>query len=352
MTLHRCANVWGDELLLPSPPSIHRIDAAVCAPKLVPGGAYDFDAGWGVYDADGARVEAAAYRRGPGVNYVGQSPHLVFAEPDIIAAPCGKAIYGGVAHTHFGHFLVSTLARLWVAGTPHAPPGSKYVFHMDQSPAEWFALPFVAACLESLGIFRDDIIPLDRAMRFETLLVPEPSFEETRAFHPVFRETALRIGDALAVEGAPPMTAPVYLSKERLPAGVKRFDNESQMVERLRAGGVAIVYPETMTPAQQLDIFRTAPIVLGSLSSAFHTTILLSERVRFVALNHDTNIMSTFTMIDRLTANSALYVHQSAVMTQGVDPHFMATFHLPDPKGAAEDLLRIIDGDLSGLTDA
>ena len=349
MNLFKSSNIWGDEIMLPAKLSAKVIKGAVFAPKVTPGGAYDFDSGWGVYDDDGARVEAAAYRRGPGINYVGQSAHQIFPRSEISAAPCAHAIYGGVAHTHFGHFLVSTLARLWVTGTEHAPRGTKYVFHMDQSPAEWFATPFVAACLEPLGIRQEDILPITGATRFESLTTPEPSFEETRAYHPVFRETALTIGETLKAESPVAPGTPVYLSKEGLAGGVKRFVNEAELVDRLRAGGVAIVHPQDLSLAQQIAVFRDAPIVLGSLSSAFHTSIMSSARTRLVGLNHDANIFSTFTMIDRMTGNQALYVHQNAALATSGDPRFMATFQLPDPVSAAEDLLRIIDNDLPNV---
>ncbi|CAN5288352.1 hypothetical protein BH10PSE4_BH10PSE4_08730 [soil metagenome] len=348
MTLFKSTSVWGDELLLPSSLAAPVIEGAVFAPKIT-AGAYDFDAGWGIYDAANDRVEAATYRRGPGINYVGQGPRLTFPAAEIAAAPCAHAIYGGVAHTHFGHFLVSTLARLWVAGTDRAPPGTKYLFHMDRGPAEWFALPFVADCLRALGIFEEDILPLARPTRFDALTVPEPSFEETRAFSPAFRETALAIGRTLRAERVVEPGRPVYLSKERLAGGVKKFANESELVERLRAGGVIIVHPETLSLAQQVSLFQDASVVVGSLSSAFHTSIMSPSRTRLIGLNHDANILSTFTMIDRLTGNPALYVHQNAGFADGGDPHFMATFQLPDPRGAAEDLLRIIDNDLSCL---
>lgn len=343
MNLQQCTLTWGDQILLPCAPALRIVENGVVVPKAQPG-AYDFDTQWGVFDASGARVEAAAYRRGPGLNYVGQGPYLTVAADQIVRSEQPLVIYGGVGHSHFGHFMVSTLARLWIAGSSSAPPGTKYLFHLDQSPAEWFSVPFVADSLAGLGIFLDDVIRVEAPTRYDTLLAPEPSFEETRSFHPCFRETALRIGDALTADSGITPGSAVYLSKERLPGGVKRFENEAELVGCLRAEGVTIVYPEMLTLAQQVDLFRKASIVVGSLSSAFHTTILSSEPVRLVGLCHDSNVFSTFKMIDRLTGNPALYLHQAATATGQTDPHFMSTFRLADPRSAAQDLLRVIEG--------
>lgn len=340
MTLKDCSQVWGDQILLETP-RMRLVEGGVIVPKrgLT---AYDFDPAWGVYDDRGARVEAASYRRGPGVNYVGQSPVIQIGRDEISDAVEDEVVYGGVGHGHFGHFVVSTLARLWAAPAV-AGPDAKYVFHVEGPLEAWLARPFVATCLDALGIDRAQVVALDRPLRFKRLWTPEPSFEETRAYHPVFRETALRIGDRLDAEPIVPKGAIVYLSKERLTGGVKRFSNETALVDHLRARGVTIVHPEAYDLGRQVGLFRDASVVMGSLSSAFHTSIFSSARTRLVGLNHDANVFSTFSMIDAMTGNPARYVHQQAEADANGDPRFLGTFALQDPVAAAEELLMMAE---------
>ena len=253
------------------------------------------------------------------------------------------AVYGGLTIPHFGHFLLSSLSRHW-KNWKETFPGTKIYVHTIESLNTWFSIPHVRLTLTSLGYDLADFVPIDRPMRIRHLIVPAAGFIEQCLAHQVFGETGRTIGDRL-LEGHRPdrRSEPVYLSKERLKGGVWTVENEAKFVEPLRAAGVRIVYPETLSLLEQIRIFAEHRTVIGLAGSALHACLFSEGGHRLIGINPTEYLNSNFVILDKVKGNQSSYVNPAdGIHRINSAEGFTNTFRLSDPHGLARDILRLV----------
>lgn len=345
--LRPCTRIWGGTEIEGADPAVELHRGAIYVPRAPTGGAH-VDTAWGLYEAHGPSITRASYRRGPGPVPVGQSPATALRAGDVARAPDAPYIYGGTLHRHYGHFLLSGLAWLWPR-LHDLRPGTRIVYHGDDDPEALWRYPFIADCLSALEIGPGDLVRFDAPTALPEILVPGPSYEETYRAHAVHGRLGAAIGAKLL--GAAPReieSRPVFLARDRLPTGVRRFVDEAEIVERLARAGVRIVRPETLSLAEQIRVFDAHPLVIGSLGSALHTSLLAPARsapTRLLAIHHERAIPSNFAMIDRLKGQRSDYVYPGGRKTM-VDlalTHFQVEFRIDDLPGTLDALMRLVD---------
>ncbi|HYZ60823.1 MAG TPA: glycosyltransferase family 61 protein [Acetobacteraceae bacterium] len=287
--------------------------------------------GWGLYDRDFRLIRAAAYCRFPARTLVGQGETASVPAGAIEDAPQAHYVHAGPLILHYGHFLLATLSRLW----PGFGPGRRFVWFSNSGPRA----PFVAACLAGLGLGLDQFRHFTRPTRIRRLTVVAPAFEEGHFAHHVYRRMCLGIGERLAPvpAGSGP---PVYLTRTGLPGGVKRVANEAAVCAALAALGVEIVEPERLSLAQQIALFGSDRVIMGTAGSAFHTAIFVPPRARLIAIelhNSDNQIL-----LNRLGAARMLHLRPVTALYPAMASSgpFKGVYTFPDPAAVARDLLR------------
>ena len=322
-----------------APPGLEVVENAIFAPfsRSV---FFDRYPGWGLYRDDGSLVERAAYTRGEPPVLIGQSPRIMLPPADIGEAPDEDYLYAGPLIPHFGHYMVSSLCRLWPIVT-EGLGRRKLLFHAVGKPADWFQCGFVRGTLGALGITPDDCAFFERPVRLRRVVVPGPAFSEGHAAHRVFADVGHRIGQALnpeaAMKGGGP---PIYLSKTRLRTGVHKLLNEQELIDALTARTeLELVYPEELDLAQQAAIFASGRLVVGTTSSAFHASILSHTRPLLLIISPRRSLPSNFRLIDLVNENRASYVYpESGYERREKEGAFQEVFVARDIRGLAADL--------------
>ena len=267
----------------------------------------DADPLWGVYDAGGALLDAAAYYRGPGATPVGQCAQRDWPSP-VAAADEAVLLYGGLIVGHFGHFVLTSLARLWALLPPSVDRGSlRILFHGVGDPDQWWAVPYVAACLGALGLTRANLAWFPGPTRIACLVVPRPAFEEHNFVHAEYIGLVRAIGDRITPR-TPARRGPVYLARTRFRPISQGFVNEQDLVDHLSALGVAIVYPEDLTFAEHVDLYQTATVVLGPIGSAFHPAVFARASCPLLMLSPTQIVNPNYGMLDAAGGLQAEYV--------------------------------------------
>jgi capsular polysaccharide biosynthesis protein len=307
------------------------------------GPAVDDDPDWGVYDRAGRLLEAAAYYRGPSRGLVGQS--LVRAGSD------GRReqrsfVYGGVLFDHFGHFVLSSLARLWPFADPFlraSLEGFPILFHAASEPASWFEQPFVAELLTGLGLGPERFVRFGAPVRVGRLIVPGPSVVEMSHVHPAFVQMTRTIGAALGGDAAPDRGGPVWLSRTRLPVGTQGWGNEDSLEAVLRPLGVEVVYPEARSIADRIRLFAGRPVIAGTVASAFYVSLFCERPAPMVLLSPSPIVNPSFGMLDEVAGQSARYFYvESDHLGIDMSRRLWSTFMLRDPEGIAGEVLRLM----------
>lgn len=194
--------------------------------------------------------------------------------PDSHAVPVqsGNFLYAGLLDLHFGHFMVECIHRLWAwkhtggvyDGLVFAPTPR----YRPQQP-----LPgYVAQTLDWFGIPLDRVIFLDAPSRFARLHIPEVGKHRNRGPSPGYLALLAEVLDLPEPQG---YGAWLYLSRKRLPWSKGRFLAESALEDGLARQGFEIVYPETLTLADQIARYRGAADILIAQGSAVHGLELL-----------------------------------------------------------------------------
>jgi hypothetical protein len=203
--------------------------------------------------------------------YAGPRPERVETRPSLFA---------GILFQNFGHVLLEGTSRLWVLSELAERP-ERLVFHcFSENAMTKFrrAAPdgYLALILEAFGYALDDVdLVFDRPVEYADLVVPESAFAITGYVHPRFRDILSAAGDAIAARHpAPPLGPKLYLSRSRLPDKKRSAVNEEEMEAIAAAHGFEIVYPETLSFAQQVAMMRAADTIAGCDGSAMHLTVL------------------------------------------------------------------------------
>jgi hypothetical protein len=327
MVLNLCNATYGHSLAFSGTPGVDRKSNIVYSPM----GNRDWIHGYGLYGLDGQLITSSGNFIGPQTRLSGQTSHINFRPNEVVDRFDEPAIYVGPITTHYGHFLVTTMSRIW-AKYHYDKQGYKYVYHGVETPKELFGCGFIREIFEAFGILEHSLVQFDAPTLINKIVIPFPSFQELSYGFDVFAETFLKIGDYLTKGRSAQITdVPIFLSKNQITSGVSGFINEADFVESLKREGVEIVYPETLSLAEQVALFRSGRLIGGMYGSAFHTS-LFSHKNRLVIFNYENKVWTNQIIIDKLCNNEAVYMYDSDASLQEKSERFMNNFVLSDPK--------------------
>lgn len=208
--------------------------------------------------------------------------------PDFHVAPLqsGNFLYGGLFDPHFGHFMVECIHRLWA----WRHTGGTYdglVFAPTPRHRPKALLPgFVMQTLAWFGIPLERVIFLNEPRRFACLHVPEVGKHRGRGPSPGYLAMLAKVLDLPEPHGHGDR---LYLSRRRLPWNNGRFLAEAGLEYWLSSHGFEILYPETMTLAEQVARYQGAVEILIAQGSAVHGLELiphLKSRVVVIQRSH------------------------------------------------------------------
>jgi hypothetical protein len=335
-SLRLCNAWWGASEIRHEPPLLEVFEDVLYLP---------FRAGepWGLYDREGRPIEGAVDRHGPAQVTFAQVLSSDLPPGTVVdEAPEDLYVYGGRMTAHYGHFLLNMLSRYWPCAGG-SPPEGRILYQGD--PGRWFDTAFIADAFGGLGLHENDFARFERPTRIPRVLVPHPALLEQTRVHAVFRELCVRLGRSLVPTPPARNDRPAYLTKLALTSGIGRFVNEDRLVARLEAAGVEVVSPERLSLAAQVGLLTERRVVAGVAGSGFHTALLAERSADLICLNSIAHVNSNFRLCDLVRGAEGAYWWPPGAepLPAGEDPAFLTSYRLPDPVGAAEDLLRLME---------
>ncbi len=232
-----------------------------------------------------------------------QARRLTLQDPNYLYLPHIKpwkysdqeVIYGGIFHSHYGHFLVEALQRLWYTKGCKLPivwSGGLGYFFSGSKLSPWQNDIFQKLNIQNEHIF------LTEPTQFSKVHFPEPGMSINTHLHP---EHAAFLG---AFENTPIEGKYVYFSRSK----IRGCANEEQLEELLKKRGWSIVYPETMTVAQQLKAMSTAQVCFMVGGSAQHSMLLAKNlKTRFIVIPREHG--NTFNYIANCKSDNYYLLH-------------------------------------------
>lgn len=176
---------------------------------------------------------------------------------------------GGYIFSHFGHFLLEGLSRLYPA-LDKSYRDKKFVFIVSRKTKQ---LPgYVMTILSGLGIKPENIILINKTTRFAGVYVPPQSSIITKYISPIMIETFNKISKNLGNAKIKTYDK-IYLSRSKMHDD--RTFGEERIEHIFAKNGYKIIWPETLPLTEQITLARNCRVMAGTAGTALHLALFM-----------------------------------------------------------------------------
>jgi capsular polysaccharide biosynthesis protein len=179
------------------------------------------------------------------------------------------------------HWIVDAVGRLGVIPAKYRQAASVLLIS-DSVPLEQRRLLGRLLSLHGLTV---KAVRVDEALRVRTLLVPTSVSAEFR-YHPCLRTTVRGALDHTQVIRT--WSKRIYI--DRRGASARRLVNESELVEQLERMGILAVALEQLTLGEQIELFRSAELIIAPHGAGLTNCIFAPPGCRIVELLMDSYV--------------------------------------------------------------
>jgi capsular polysaccharide biosynthesis protein len=200
--------------------------------------------------------------------------------------------------SHFGHFTLEVLSRLWY--------WKEYARMSESRPRVVCSSvrDFTLELLKPFGIAQQDIHILDKPTLLKNVTIASQGYVlESGVTEDAF-DAWRTIGDFY---GAPPGPSRIYVSRSNWQKQ-RILRNEAQVEAIFREHGFEIVYPEMLSIAQQVALFRTADIVAGPSGSGLYNCVYCSKSGQRIILASSKFVTPNDTLVNLGTNSRITYI--------------------------------------------
>ncbi|MBS48423.1 MAG: hypothetical protein CMN60_12015 [Sphingobium sp.] len=226
----------------------------------------------------------------------------VTVELETIPKPTGhlkKGIYGGYLFSHYGHFMLETLSRLWWSlAEKREEPVIFQVVRGGNIP------DFAKEILNLLNIdYR--LVTNSECLEVEELFIPSASLVERLWVAPEFLVPFQTIADSFPDSNVDKL----FVSRgER----ISQIYGERLIMEICQSEGFTVLDPTTSSLREQIVLFASAKEIIGGVGSALHNLPYCRNLQKVAYLARAQSIASTYKMIDdRLDAHDNFWIYAS-----------------------------------------
>lgn len=227
-----------------------------------------------IYNEEGSFVPYTSKRTYGGMGYAN------FAAPiDIEVMECGcleeDVVYLGFMRGHWGHFLVDSSVRLWALDMAECK-GKRILLNIEGMET------FYEKLFYYLGVDSSQVILLDKATRFRSVLVPELSYfpgeyiskEYLIPFNKMVNQINMDI----------PVYDKIYLSRVHFSKG-KRELGEADIQEIFEKNGYHVIYPEELSIEEQIWYYKNCKSMVTTNGTIAHNILFADNKTELIILN-------------------------------------------------------------------
>lgn len=330
--IHQTTSLWGESTRAEArTPKIVRH----CNVLYMPNG----DEHSGLYDASGRIIESTIDGQRFSKPYKSDTKvrQRISANRSLAS---GDFLYIGTLNPHYGHFLINSMSRLWPLQADRKYRKMKLLCHATASRSEWEKVNFATIVLGALGVEWDDIVFLSEPTLIHEVMVPDQALVEQTLVHQIYGEMGQTIGKPFWGD-INSQNEPLYISKTRLKSGVGHIQNEALIEAEAVRQGFRIIYPETLTFAEQIKILSEHSVAAGTLGSGFHNSLFAPSGRNLFCLAPVKDINTNYLLIDEVTgANASYFVPNSVGYEYGGD--FKTTCVVENMEQVAVDFIKAV----------
>lgn len=245
-------------------------------------------------------------------------------------------IYGGSLYSHFGYFLLESLARSYFFASLPELDRVPIIFYGDgDGVKDLLGLAFVKGVMEEVGISPARVRLATRSVRYNTILSMPMTFHDEVSFSAqqghwmkaaASRAYSQRQG-AIRNESLQTRSGRAFISRSAISSGSSIAVNAEEADEVMRQEGFDVLYPEKLPIREQIEIFRRYQLVAGMPSSFFHLKMIscTDTRCAFLVPASGDGIASNFLNIDEALGYEDIYLPFQVKEAESL-PKFQRTY--------------------------
>ncbi|GEB03229.1 glycosyltransferase family 61 protein [Gluconobacter roseus] len=270
-----------------------------------------------LYDSNVKLIKSSSYAVGETLDgvfnsriYAPETPILNSFSNEII----DNSFWLGYFHAHYGHFLLSTLQRLWKID-------QKKDFIIAPSFDESLInnLDYIGIILDALEIDVNKIISPSSGCELRNITVNQSSFVENYFCYPMWGDFMRGISKKIISDNCGSLSeTPVYISRSRMKSGTRFFEGEECVSETLKKFGIETVYVEEMSFKEQLDFWNRNKIFIGFSGSSFITSSFFGNK-KLIILHHDDYVFGSQLMVDVSSNNKTAYINVENFISRNLE---------------------------------
>lgn len=219
-------------------------------------------------------------------------PPPVFVDEDVI--------YLGHVDEHFGHFLVDSMQRLYLA---YGATGKKRRYAYISDGQDKF-LDF----LYLAGIERSELLHVAQPTRFRRVVVCEPSIRYIEYYHNQFKRVCSKISSSVQSSGH----KKVYLSRTKAIDLPGRVYGEEPFEKIFAANGYHIAYPERLSIYNQIALMKDCESLAGVTGSALHLMMFAPDNIDVTYLYRSDHVIHMQMVFDHMVHARGTHVGASS----------------------------------------
>ncbi|MCL2485094.1 MAG: glycosyltransferase family 61 protein [Endomicrobia bacterium] len=226
----------------------------------------------GVFDSDGNIIDLSKTRKSKYQVKVGSPLHYAFNSKTIYINE--DVVFLGYFSTHFGHFLLESLNRLWFV--LNSDVLNKKFVYIGESDVYFIEI------LELLGLNKNNIIRITKPTKFKSITVPEESnrIEET-FYNKKYKEIFKRVRDNIVgLE-----YDKIYLSRTKFKRKDGTVAGEQEIERMFENNGFKIIYPERFSIKEQLRLVKNCKHLAGIQGTAIHLSLFAEDGVKLTVIH-------------------------------------------------------------------
>lgn len=329
MSFNKCTRIEGYSFLLPESLEVFTYKGA-------------FSDGWSIYKPDQQIITDSAFFRGvPDYNMVGSavSTRVHPARVDVNLTN-GLYFWLGPIHGHFGHFLLSSLSRLWAL---KKQPKDIRIAYVGPPVDDIFSNSYISVIFAQLGIAKHRFVRITGPTRFGRIVIAARSFNENHSISKLHKDVMSKISLLSSIQAKGPLCENddyVYVSKHKVESGVRSIENEDELCNYLTKNGVKCVSPEQMSFNQQLQFWRDNRNFIGFSSSALHVSTIFGDK-NIITINHSYMASANHILLDHIARNNVVHIYPEYLINNGKNSKFSEVLRIPDVENFGESLLKL-----------
>ncbi len=284
-----------DVFVLPEYEALYRTDGTRIDESKVVNLPKDLSNAQAISPSTVARVEASDLKREP--------PTVSLpAQYETVTEP---VLFLGSIWPHYGHYLTDSMARLWGLDFVDA---DRPVLLLDKHVGGIFKIPYVSDILHANKIHERTIYTSSKGpLLLREVTIPSASIQHSHRIYHCHQAGHLKLTESQMKKEAAGKR--IYLSRSGLTGDLRRSEGEFELQSILQNNGFEIVFPERLSLEDQIDIFNNADWIVGTMGSAFHTSLF--SRTDFggnIAILNWGGVNLRYLMIDAIKGYNSFYL--------------------------------------------